>query len=162
MISDLNDLAAVLEEEIAVGEDLRRNLACQRQALVEWNMEALIAGIDRREMSLRSLGELEQRRLAMLRESGAADASIKLKHLIARSPDGLPGRGRLQAARRRALETFLRLQADERSLNGFMEDLLAHLREAFKPLTRPPVSVYGDDGSAAPERPASAFIRSKA
>ena len=34
MNPELNDLAAVLEEEIAVGEELSHNLAAQRQALI--------------------------------------------------------------------------------------------------------------------------------
>jgi flagellar biosynthesis/type III secretory pathway chaperone len=162
MISDLNDLAAVLEEEIAVGEELRRNLACQRQALVDWDMEALIAAIEAREIRLRSLGALEQRRLEVLKKDGVTDTSIELKRLISQSPEGLPGRQRLCSVRTRALETFSRLQADELSVNGLMEDLLAHLREALTPLALPAVSLYGDKGGAAPQRPKSAFIHNKA
>jgi len=162
MISDLNDLAALLEEEITVGEELRRNLTCQRQALVDWDMDALIAGIEAREICVRSLGELEQRRLEMLKQEGVTNTSIKLKLLISQSPEDLPGRQRLQSVRTRALETFSRLQADERSVNGLMKDLLAQLREALTPLARPTVSLYGDKGGAACQRPASAFIHNKA
>jgi hypothetical protein len=162
MTADLDDLVAILEEEIAVGEELRHNLACQRQALVDWNMEALIAGIEIREVRLRSLGDLERRRLKILTQDGSADSPIKLKQLISQSSEGLPARVRLQSLRTRALETFSRLQADERSVNGLMEDLITHLRDALTPLTRSSVSLYGERGATAPQRPATIFIRNKA
>jgi hypothetical protein len=162
MISDLQALAALLEEEIAVGEELRDNLARQRQALVAWDMEALIAAIEAREVSLRSLGDLEGRRLEMLEQRRVADTGTNLAQLISQSPEGSPWRQRLQAVRMRALDTFSRLQADEYSVNGLMENLLAHLREALTPLACPVVPLYGDKGAAAPQRPSSALIHSKA
>jgi hypothetical protein len=64
--------------------------------------------------------------------------------------------------RARAQKTFARLQADERSLNGLMENLLSHLNGALGPLARPAVALYSDTGAATPQRPSSAFIRSKA
>lgn len=158
----LNDLAAVLEEEIAVGEELRRNLAAQRQALVAWDMEALIAGIEAREPWLRSLGELEGRRLNMLQQDGVPDHSITLSRLISACPGDLPARQHLQSVRLRARETFSRLRADEAGVNDLMETLLVHLREALTPLARPAVSLYGDTGATAPQRLSSAFIRNKA
>jgi hypothetical protein len=162
MISDLEDLAALLEGQIALGEELRRNLACQRQALVTWDMEGLIAAIEVREVSLRSLGDLEGRRLEMLKQHWVTATGVNLAQLISQSPDGSPMRQRLQSVRTRALETFSRLQADEYSFNGLMESLLAHLREALTPLARPAVPLYGDRGAAAPHRPSSALIHSKA
>jgi hypothetical protein len=159
---DLNDLAALLDEEVAIGEELRRNLAMQRQALIAWDMEVLIAAIEAREARLRSLAELERRRVAVLQQGRATEASLQLKHFIAEIPDGVPVRRRLQTARARALEIFTRLEADERNINGLMENLLEHLREALTPLARPVISLYGERGAAAPQRPASAFIQNKA
>jgi hypothetical protein len=159
--ADWNDFAALLDEQAAVGDELRRNLAAQRQALVAWDMEALIAGIDARESYLRSLDELERRRIAVLEQAGVTDTSFQLKQLIAQIPDGLPVRRRLQTARARALETFTRLQADERNLNSFMASLLEHLRDAVSPLARSDVSLYDDTGAAALQGPVSAFIRNR-
>jgi hypothetical protein len=159
--ADWNDFAALLDEEAAVGEELRGNLAAQRRALVAWDMQALIAGIDAREAYLRSLAELERRRIMLLEQAGVTDTSFQLKQLIAHIPDGLPIRRRLATARARALETFTRLQADERNLNSFMASLLEHLRDAVSPLARPDVSLYGDTGAAPSQRPVSAFIRNR-
>jgi FlgN protein len=162
MNSELNDLVAVLEEEIAVGEELCRGLATQRQALVAWDMEALIAGIEAREPWLRSLGELERRRLKILEQGSRAHKSVTLSHLIGECPDGSKERQRLHSVRARAREIFSRLQADERGLNGLMENLLSHLHESLNPLARPVVALYGDTGAAAAQRPSWALIRNKA
>jgi len=162
MNPELNDLAAVLEEEIAVGEELSRNLTAQRQALSCWDMDALIARIETRGPWLRSLGELEVRRHNLLAQGAASNESVTLSRLIAACPEDLPAGHRLQAVRVRARETFARLQADERNVYGLMENLLSHLNEALRPLARPAVSLYGDTGAAAVQRPSSALIRNKA
>jgi hypothetical protein len=162
MHPELNDLAAVLEEEIAVGEELSHNLAAQRQALICWDMDTLIAKTEARGPWLRSLGELEVRRHNLLAQGSAPNESVTLRRLIAAYPDDLQARHRLQTLRARARETFVRLQADERNVNGLMENLLSHLNEALRPLARPAVSLYGDTGAAAVQRPSSALIRNKA
>jgi hypothetical protein len=162
MTGKLNDLAALLEKEIAVGEELSRNLAAQRQALIGWDIDALIAEIEAREPWLRFLGELEVRRQNLLIQVAAPNESVTLSRLIAECPAGLPTRRHLQTVRARAQKTFARLQADERSLNGLMENLLSHLNGALGPLARPAVALYSDTGAATPQRPSSAFIRSKA
>ena len=162
MNGKMDDLAAVLEEEIAVGGELSRNLAAQRQALVAWDMDALIAEIQAREPWLRTLGELEARRQNLLTQWGAPNESVTLSRLIATSAESLPARRQLQTVRARAQETFVRLQADERNVNELMENLLSHLNEALRPLARPAVALYGDTGATTAQRPSSAFIRSKA
>ncbi|MGH7930375.1 MAG: flagellar export chaperone FlgN [Candidatus Binatia bacterium] len=162
MIPELNELAAVLEEEIAVGDELRLNLAAQRHALVAWDMEALIARIEARESCIRSLSELEARRVRIVEAQEASNNPVTLSQLITACPENLPARQRLQSVRKRARETFSRLQADERDLNGLMENLQSHLHEALKPLARPSVPLYGDTGAAALQSPSSALIRSKA
>lgn len=162
MIPGLNDLTAILEEEIAVGDELRLNLAAQRQALVAWDMEALIARIEAREAWIRSLSELEARRARIVDAQAGSNTPVTLSQLITACPEGLPARQRLQSIRARARETFSRLQVDERDLNTLMENLQSHLHEALKPLACPSVPLYGDTGAAAPQRPSSALIRSKA
>jgi hypothetical protein len=157
-----NDLAVLLDEEAAIGEELRCNLATQRQALVAWDMEALIAGIEAREVGLRSLADLERRRITLLEQAGVTDASPQLKNFIDQIPHGLPIRRRLQSARARALQTFTRLQADEHNIHGLMASLLEHLRDALSLLARPDVPLYGDKGAATPQRPGSAFIQNRA
>jgi hypothetical protein len=160
--ADWNDLALLLDKEAAIGEELRRNLATQRQALVAWDMEALIAGIEARETCLRFLSELERRRMTLLQEASVTDSSLQLKHLIAQLPHGSPIRRRLQSARARALATFTRLQADERNVHGLMANLLQHLRDALSPLACADLPLYGDKGAAAPQRSPSAFIQNRA
>jgi hypothetical protein len=162
MNRELNDLAVVLEEEIAVGEELSHNLAAQRQALICWDIDALTAKIEERGPWLRSLAELEARRHNLLAQGAAPNESVTLRCLIAACPEDLPERHRLQTVRARAHETFVRLQADERNVNGLMENLLSHLNEALRPFARPAVSLYGDTGAAAVQRPSSALFRNKA
>jgi hypothetical protein len=161
MIADLNALAAVLEKEVAVGEELLQNLARQRRALVEWDMEALIAGIDAREICLRSLGELEDRRLQMLTRAGIADTSVTLRDLISQMAVTAPERERFQSVRARAREVYSHLQAEERSVAGLMQDLAAHLRSALTAVARPAAPLYAGTGAAAPQPPASAFLRNR-
>jgi FlgN protein len=162
MKPELNDLVAVLEEEIAVGEELCRSLAMQREALIAWDMEALIAGIETREPWLRSLGELERRRLKILEQGGSTRESVTLSHLIGVCPDGSQASQRLHSVRSRAREIFSRLQADERSLNSLMENLLSHLHASLSPLARPGVALYGDTGASSAQRASAALIRNKA
>jgi hypothetical protein len=161
MIPELNELALVLEEEIAIGDELRLNLAAQRQALIAWNMDALIARIAAREACIRSLGELEARRARIVEAQSGTHKPVTLSHLITSCSEGLPARQRLQAARTRAHKTFLRLQADERDLSDLMENLQSHFHEALKPLACPFVPLYGDSGAAASQRPPSVLMRSK-
>jgi len=66
--TELTDLTQILEAEISVGEELRRNLSAQKQAIVDWNVAALFEQIEAREPWLRSLGELEERRCRFLNE----------------------------------------------------------------------------------------------
>jgi FlgN protein len=141
---ELNDLAVVLEEEIALGDKLRLNLAEQRHALAAWDMDALIARIEAREAWIRTLGELEARRARIVEIQGDSDKPVSLSELIRDCPEDLPARQRLQSVRARARETFLRLQADERDLNLLMETLLSHFHVALKPLASSSLAVYGE------------------
>jgi hypothetical protein len=162
MSLELNDLAVVLEEEIAVGDQLRLNLAEQRDALAAWDLVALIARIEAREAWIRSLGELEARRAHILEAQADTEKHVTLSELIRACPEDLPARQRLQSVRARARETFLLLQAAERDLNRLMETLLSHFQVALKPLASSPVAVYGESGATASQRTLSALICNKA
>ena len=162
MFEKLNELAAVLEEEIAVGDELRLNLAAQRRALGAWDLAALIAMIADREAWIRSLNQLEAERARLVEGQVRSDKPVTLRQLIMACPESLPARRRLQSARACARQTFLRLQADERDLNALMENLQCHLHEALKPLACPPLSLYSDSGTAPAQSPAAALIHNKA
>ena len=58
---DLAELEAIIEEEILVGEELRRNLEEQKNAVLAWDVVALMQQVDARERWLRSLGHLEKK-----------------------------------------------------------------------------------------------------
>ncbi len=162
MIAQLDDLAAVLEEEIAVGEELRRNLAARRKALIDWDIEALLAGIEAREPWLRYLGDLDERRRKLLPQGTESEDSATLSRLIAQSPIGSPVRQRLQTAQSQARTMFTRLQAEELSLNRLMRDLHSHIQNALSSITGSAVSLYGDSGVPEPQRAASALIHNRA
>ncbi len=162
MTTELDSLAAVLEEEIAVGEELRHNLAAQRKALIAWDVEALIAGIEAREPWLRSLDGLEERRRSLLQQGKDSEQPVSLTRLIAQCPGGAPVRQRLQTAQSRARAMFAGLQAEERSLNRLMQDLHSHIQFALSSLAGPAVSLYGDSGVPEPQRAASALIHNRA
>lgn len=161
MTLDLIDLVALLEEEIAVGEKLLLNLAAQRQALVAWDMRKLLTEIDAREASIRALNELEIRRVNLVRTQESADP-VTLGQLIRGCPESLPARHRLESVRAKARAIFLRLQKDDRDLNGLMKTLQTHLHEALKPLACPAVPLYDESGVALLQPPSSAIMRNKA
>ena len=159
VIPDLNELAVVLEEEIAVGDELRHNLTAQCQALIAWDIETLITTIEARETWIRSLRELEARRISLV---DAQEVPVTLNHLILVCREDLSTCQRLQSVRARAARTFSRLQADERALKSLMGNMQSHLQHALKPLACSSVPLYGDTGMAEPQNPSSALIRSKA
>jgi hypothetical protein len=158
----LNDIALVLEQEIALGDKLRLNLAEQRDALVAWDLDALLARIEEREAWIRRLGELEARRARIVELRADSPKTITLRKLIEEWPKDIPARQRLQLVRARAREIFLRLQAEERDLNYVMEALLSHFHVALKPLATSSVAVYCESGKTASTGAASALICNKA
>ena len=157
----MDQLAALLEQEIAIGDQLLLNLAAQRNALAAWDMGTLNMTVAARKDWLRSLEELEVRRASMFANQSSPGHLITLRELIRTSHQDSPERQRLESIRARARETFLRLQADERDLNELMETLLSHFHAALRPLTSPSLAVYSESGAAAAVRPSSALIHSK-
>ncbi len=155
------ELADLLEEEIAVGEELERNLAAQKKALIGWDVSDLLEQVAAREPWLRTLGELEIKRKSMLHSTDLSKA-VTLAELLAQLPKEAPETERLRCLRKRGREIFLRLEGDERSLHELMENLLAHIQEALQPLLSSTLPLYSETGTAAPVRPASALIHNKA
>ncbi len=153
-------LADVLEEEISVGEELERNLAAQKRALIGWDVTGLLEQITAREPRLRTLGELEIKRKEILQEAQLDDAAT-LRQLLAKLPKDALEAQRLRYLRERGGEIFTRLDGDEHALQELMENLLAHIQEALQPLLRSALPLYGETGAAEPARPRSALIHSK-
>jgi flagellar biosynthesis/type III secretory pathway chaperone len=158
----LSRLFDVLEEEIVVGEELSRNLAAQKHAIIGWDIAGLLQAIDAREPHLHSLAELEKKRRQILEELRLSDQPLTARQLIVALPEDAPERARLRGLRERTRLTFTRLHADEWNLHRLMENLQSHIQEALGPLTVPSVPLYGETGVPAPQRSSSAFICSKA
>jgi hypothetical protein len=146
---DFAELEAIIEEEILVGEALRRNLEEQKNAVLAWDVVALMQQVDAREGWLRSLGHLERRRQQVM-EGIIIPLSrpMTLRELIATLPSGKPERERLSRLQEAVRKVFTRLQVDERHVHGLIENLLAHVQEALSPLMQSDVSVYGETGVA--------------
>jgi hypothetical protein len=162
MNTALSHLFDVLEEEIAVGEELARNLAAQKKAIIGWDVAGLLREIDAREPHLHSLGALEKKRSEILREMRSSAEPLTARQLIAALPEDAPEHARLRGLRERTRLTFTRLHADEWNLHLLMQNLLSHIQDALGSLTAPSVPLYGETGAPAPQRSSAAFIRSKA
>jgi len=158
----LTELAAILEQEIAVAEELERNLSAQKQAVIEWNMDQLIAQVDARAPWLGKLEALEQQRAECLDRAGFDHRLTTLRHLLAGLPPKTPERDRLAALQGDSKKIFSRLQADERLLHELMENLLAHIHGALKSLVPPASTTYGETGVAEPPRPETALLHGRA
>lgn len=154
-------LAAVIEEEISVGEELERNLAAQKKALVAWDVAGLLQHITAREPWLRALGALEIKRKEILQGTELSNNAATLRQLLAKLPKDVPEAQRLRHLRERGGEIFTRLDSDEHALHGLMENLQAHIQEALRPLLRSAAPLYSESGTAEPARPTSALIHSK-
>ena len=158
----LQDLAAIIEQEVAIAEELGRNLSAQKQAVIDWNMDKLLAQIEARGPLLHSLDELERQRSNCLGQAGFDGNTVKLRQLIANLPSNSAERERLAALQRSTKAVFQRLQSDERYLHELMENLLAHIHGALNSLIPPESAVYGETGAAESARPASTLFHGKA
>ncbi len=161
MNTALSHLLDVLEEEIAVGEALSRNLAAQKQAIVAWDMAGLLRELEAREPALQHLAELEEKRSRILGELRSSEEPLTARRLIAELRQDAPERDRLRGLRERTSLTFTRLHADEWNLHRLMEALVGHSQDAFGSSTVPSVPLYGETGAPAPQRTSSAFLRNK-
>jgi len=158
MNSYLNELTGVLNQEITVGEELSRNLEAQRRALVAWDVVSLLLEIDAREPWLRLLGQLEEKRVAVLKEFAPAGAPATLREMIAQLPADQAERERWRDLQERGRALFSRLHAEERDLKALMENLASHINEALGFLTRPAAPLYRETGAADLQTPSSALL----
>jgi hypothetical protein len=160
---NLAELVAIIEEEILVGEELRRNLEEQKKAVLAWDVIALMQQVDGREGWLRSLGYLEKRRQQVMERmlGNPLNSPMTLRELIAKLPSGEPERECLSRLQKKTREVFTRLQADERHVHGLIENLLAHVQEALSPLMQSDIRLYGETGVAM-SRSRPGLIRGKA
>jgi flagellar biosynthesis/type III secretory pathway chaperone len=157
----LDRLAAILEQELTIAEELENNLAAQKQAIVDWNVEALLGQIAARESWLRLLGELEQKRSEFLNQSGMHRALTTLRQLLADLPPNGPEFKRMSDLQERTRAVFSRLQADQQNLHGVMSHISAHVQEALGALTRPALSLYGESGVVGIAPAASTLLQSR-
>jgi hypothetical protein len=156
------ELTAVLEEEIAVGEELSANLAAQKAAIVAWDASALLQEMERREDKLRTLAVLEQRRSVILKQIGLPSEPLSVRGLLEQLPSNCPERTQIGSLRERASHVFTRLRAEEHYIRDLMETLLSHIQGALSPLVRDASPVYTETGAAGPKRAPSALVHSKA
>jgi flagellar biosynthesis/type III secretory pathway chaperone len=161
MNAQVTQLTDVLEEEVSVGEELERNLAAQKQALIDWDVNGLLQKITEREPWLRSLGALENKRIEIIKQLYLSSDAMTLGQLLSRLPQDAPETARLRHLRGRGRGIFTRLNRDERALHELMENLLAHIQEALRPLMRSAAPLYSETGTAEPSRTESALIHSK-
>jgi flagellar biosynthesis/type III secretory pathway chaperone len=157
----LDRLAAILEQELTVAEELENNLAAQKQAIVDWNVEALLGQIAARESWLRLLSELEQKRSEFLNQSGMHRALTTLRQLLADLPPNGPEFRRMSDLQDRTRAVFSRLQADQQNLHSVMRHISAHVQEALGALTGPALSLYGESGVVGSAPAASALLQSR-
>jgi hypothetical protein len=162
MDSDLDQLAEILEAESAVGEELCRNLAAQKNALVAWNISDLLERIEARKPWLDQLGALEARRRRILGQSDGSDETATLRQVIALLPHSSALKTRLAVLRERNQNIFTRLQTGERDIQILMAKLSGYLQEALRPLLVTTPTTYGESGANGRQRPRSALIQSKA
>jgi hypothetical protein len=158
----LSDLARVLEEELAIGDELRRNLSAQKEAILAWNVAALLEQIEARKVWLSLLGELEERRRQILSAAGIANEASSFRRALTLLANGSAEKIQLLALGTRTRHVFTELQSEEGYLHKLMNNLHSHLEAALTPLLRPLSPTYGEDGI--PERPRlpSALLRSRA
>jgi len=157
----LDRLATILEQELAVAEELEQNLTAQKQAIVEWNVEALLGQIAARESWLRLLSELEKRRSEFLSQSGMTQTLTTLRQLLAGLPADSAEFNRVSGLQQRCRAVFARLQADQQNLHRVMSHISAHVQDALGTLSQPELSLYGESGVAGSKQAASALLQSR-
>jgi hypothetical protein len=162
MSLEFAELTAVLEQEIALGEELSANLTAQKAAIVAWDASALLREIECREDKLRALALLEQRRNVILKQLGLPSEPLSLRGLLEQLPSNCPERTQVGSLRERASHIFTRLRAEEHYMRGLMETLLSHIQGALSPLVRDAAPVYTETGATGPKRAPSALVHSKA
>jgi flagellar biosynthesis/type III secretory pathway chaperone len=159
---DLTELLSVLEQEVAVGRELERNLAAQKSALIAWDIDKLLQEIGGREPWVRALAVLESKRAQALAEIRTAGDCSTLRGLISQLALDTPERSRMTELREATREVFNRIAAEERHLHNLMHDILCHLHDALRPLADAPAGLYSESGAAAAGRAPASLIHNRA
>jgi hypothetical protein len=158
----LDELATILEEEIALGERLREVLIMHRDALSTLDVTALVASVELREAGVCRLAALESRRRLILEAAGDVSSAATLKEIINACPEEGIAKDRLKCLRKRAREVFVLLRTDERDLSGLLAEFRVHFNEALSVLTMSSISVYSESGAAVAERAGATVMCRKA
>jgi hypothetical protein len=159
-MNSLNGLAAILEDEVRLGEQLLQNLDAQKSAVLAWDAAALIACLEEMEVLAGRLDSAEKNRRDIMASVLYSEANLSLGELLARIPPG-PLRSKLSSLRREAREVYGRLAREEKSLLVLVRSLAGHLRQAFDGLFHPPANLYGECGALAPPVRESKLVEAK-
>lgn len=162
MNAAIADLTQVLEEELAVGAELRSNLDAQKAAILSWDVAALLERVEARETWLTLLGDLEARRQRILTEAKHSESAPTLSQMLASAEIEPSEKTRLANLGELARRVFTEIKREEEYLFSLMGRLHGHMREALSALGQPSNSIYGEKGMAETQRPASALLRSRA
>lgn len=149
------DLVAVLEAEVGLGESLQRNLEAQREAILAWDMEALLQQVEARETHLRTLAELELSRAELLKALPIGAGARELSQLIAQLGSHTKEQKQLCVLQKRSHQVFNRLLTEERTLQALKENLVGHIHEAMGQVLQKGASVYGGSGQVSYGPPAT-------
>jgi hypothetical protein len=162
-----NELIAVLEGEVQLGEMLLHNLNAQKEAILAWDSAALLSHVEKKEHFVRLLAEMEEQRQAIVRQLlythglSQGDDAPALRTLLSRSPQ-TPQIAALDHLQQRTWQIYSRLRAGEKHLTSLMGMLLNHIGEALGSLTFPSqTSIYGGNGTLAAVRPEPGIIQEK-
>jgi hypothetical protein len=156
------DLTQILEEELAVGAELRSNLDAQKAAILGWDVAALLERVEAREAWLGLLGDLEAHRQRILSEAKHSETAPTLSEMLASADMEPSDKTRLANLGERARHVFTEIKREEEYLFSLMGRLHGHMQEALSALVQPSNSTYGEKGVAETQRPASALLRSRA
>lgn len=166
MMPALTELIAVLEEEVQVGEELLLNLAAQKEAILAWDSSALLKHVGKKELLVRRLGTMEQRREAAVRRLVDAhglpscEKTPALKELLAQLAH-TSQTATVDHLQHRAWQIYSRLRAEEKHLTSLMGTLLGQITAALQSFTPPSVSLYGEKGTLTASRPAPGLVQEK-
>lgn len=161
MVADFSEIIGILEAELVAGQNLQRNLDAQKQAILDWDVDALLSHVEAREAALRDLGELEAKRLRVVGELPFTPMPQVLSQLIAQVPRGRPERKRLRELQTRSRKTFFQLCAADQKLEAMKRNMLGHIRDAMSHIKQKDAWAYGESGRPESSRASSELINEK-
>jgi FlgN protein len=145
--ASVEELVSVLNQEIAIGEKLARNLDAQRQAIIDWDAARLLEQVEARELDVKSLAVLEERRRELLLNASATGEPVTLRRIMSALSDDQQ-RLALSNLRERIRQIFTRLSAEEGMLRKLMDSLLTHIQNALAAFPEPRRAMYDESGLA--------------